>query len=174
MTVAGQTPPSSTLNGSAIAESSFGHAPSPGENATAITQSHFTLLYIEDNASNLRLIERVLATQRPLIKLLSATRGLVGIAAAIEHQPDLVLLDLQLPDLDGHEVLARLQGDPRTSAIPVVMISADATPAQSVRVTAMGARHYLTKPLDIRRFLLVIDETLSGTSAGAKPPHRFE
>jgi CheY-like chemotaxis protein len=126
----------------------------------------FTLLYIEDNASNLRLIERVLATQRPLIKLLSATRGLSGIAAAVEHQPDLVLLDLQLPDLDGHEVLARLQCDPRTCAIPVVMISADATGVQMERVMARGARCYLTKPLDIRQFLAVVDEMIAANRPG--------
>ncbi len=134
-----------------------------------MAQSPSTLLYIEDNASNLRLIERVLATQRPLIKLLRATQGASGIASALEHQPDLVLLDLQLPDLDGGEVLQRLQRDPHTSSIPVVMLSADATISQSARIMAMGARNYLTKPLDIRRFLSVVDEILVATRVGAKP-----
>lgn len=159
--------PNSILNGSALAlESPSGHAACPGESSTAIAPLPFTLLYIEDNASNLRLIERVLATQRPLIKLLSATRGLSGIAAAVEHQPDIVLLDLQLPDLDGHEVLARLQCDPRTCAIPVIMISADATGAQMERIMARGARCYLTKPLDIRQFLSVVDEMVVANRAG--------
>jgi CheY-like chemotaxis protein len=142
--------------------------PAFGEKERAMAQAPSTLLYIEDNPSNLRLIERVLAAQRPLIKLLSANQGTSGIASALAHQPDLVLLDLQLPDLDGGEVLDRLQSDPHTSAIPVVMISADATGAQRDRIMALGARNYLTKPLDIRQLLLVIDE-LIGSTASAKP-----
>jgi CheY-like chemotaxis protein len=141
-------------------------AATPTEKETVIAELPATLLYIEDNASNLRLIELVLAGQRPLIKLLSANRGTSGLALAIEHQPDLILLDLQLPDLGGGEVLERLQKDPHTSAIPVVMISADATAAQIARIMAMGARNYLTKPLDLPQLLFVIDEILSAPAHG--------
>ena len=70
------------------------------------------------------------------------------------------LLDVNLPDIEGHEVLSRLQSDPATSSIPVVVISADAMQGQVDRLLAAGARAYLTKPLDVRRFLEVLDETL--------------
>jgi PAS domain S-box-containing protein len=118
-----------------------------------------TVLYIEDNFSNLRVVEHLLA-RRPSITLLSATHGLEGLERAREHRPDLVLLDLHLPDLDGHDALLRLHGDPVTADIPVVIVSADATPRQIRRLLAAGARDYLTKPLDIARVLALIDEIL--------------
>jgi CheY-like chemotaxis protein len=75
--------------------------------------------------------------------------------------PDLVLLDFNLPDIDGHEVLECLKSDPRCSSIPVIMVSADATSRQKERLLAAGAVEYLTKPLDIKKFLTVIDVTLA-------------
>jgi CheY-like chemotaxis protein len=118
-----------------------------------------TLLYVEDNLSNLRLIERILES-RPQVKLLSAMQGRLGLDLARQHRPDLILLDLHLPDMSGEEVLHQLREDPRTDDIAVVVISADATPGQVSRLIAAGALTYLTKPLDVRRFLEVIDETL--------------
>jgi PAS domain S-box-containing protein len=118
-----------------------------------------TLLYVEDNLSNLRLIERILAN-RPQVKLLSAMQGRLGLDLARQHRPDLILLDLHLPDMSGEEVLHQLREDPRTRAIAVVVISADATPGQVSRLIDAGALAYLTKPLDVRRFLEVIDATL--------------
>jgi CheY-like chemotaxis protein len=144
-------------------------AAAPTEKETAKSQLPPTLLYIEDNALNFRLIELVLEGQRPLIKLLGANRGRSGIASAVEHQPDLILLDLQLPDLGGGEVLEQLQKDPRTAAIPVVMISADATAAQIERILALGARNYLTKPLSLTQLLSVIDEILPAANVPQKP-----
>jgi CheY-like chemotaxis protein/anti-sigma regulatory factor (Ser/Thr protein kinase) len=128
-----------------------GRAPAPGATGT--------ILYIEDNLANLRLIERVLA-RRPGITLLSAMQGRLGLALAREHRPGLVLLDLQLPDVPGHEVLRHLRGDPRTRHIPVVVLSADATPGQTERILAAGARAYLTKPLDVKALLGMLDEAL--------------
>jgi PAS domain S-box-containing protein len=116
-----------------------------------------TLLYIEDNLSNLTLIEHVLEG-RSAIKLISAMQGLLGLELAVRHQPDLILLDIHLPDITGVEVLARLRTEPRTRAIPVVVLSADATKGQVDRLMAVGANDYLTKPLDVDRFLKVIDE----------------
>jgi signal transduction histidine kinase len=136
----------------------------PGKRGREVIQTRGTLLYIEDNVSNVRLIERVLSAQRPAIKLLTANDGASGLAAAMEHKPDLVLLDLHLPDLSGDQVLERLSANPRTSLIPVVMVSADATAAQIDRLLAAGADHYLTKPLDIRKCLSVIDEVLAGNT----------
>jgi CheY-like chemotaxis protein len=72
-----------------------------------------------------------------------------------------VLLDLNLPDVQGDEVLQRLGEDPRTREIPVVVISADATPGQIQRLKAAGARDYLTKPIEVQRFVEVVDEYLN-------------
>ena len=92
-------------------------------------EGDFNVLYIEDNLSNLRLLE-VLLTCRPEVTLLAAMQGSVGLDLARQHQPDLILLDLNLPDMSGKEVLARLQQSALTSDIPVIIISADATPPQ--------------------------------------------
>ncbi|MEA3210295.1 MAG: hypothetical protein QOE70_3352 [Chthoniobacter sp.] len=115
-----------------------------------------TLLYIEDNLSNLRLVERILA-RRPKVTLLSAMQGSIGLELARQHQPDLVLIDLHLPDLQGDEILRQLRADPRTEQMPIVMISADATATQIERLRAAGANDYLTKPIDVRKFLALVD-----------------
>jgi len=118
-----------------------------------------TVLYVEDNPSNLRLVERVLA-ERGGVRLLTATHGQPVHDLACQHQPDLILLDQHLPDLAGEEVLRRLQADPDTAAVPVVVVSADATAGQIQRLLAAGASHYLTKPLDVAEFLEVVDQLL--------------
>ena len=118
-----------------------------------------TLLYVEDNMANLTLIERALS-RRPDITLLSAMQGRIGLELARQREPDLILLDLHLPDLPGEDFLRHLRGDPVTRDIPVVVLSADATPGQRQRLLAAGARAYLTKPLDMRVFFQLIDETL--------------
>ncbi|MEA3210712.1 MAG: hypothetical protein QOE70_3769 [Chthoniobacter sp.] len=118
-----------------------------------------TLLYIEDNASNLRLVTRILA-RRPAIRLLSAETGTLGLKMAREERPDLILLDLNLPDLNGDRVLERLRADPRTSGTPVVMLSADDLPGQRELMLAAGARAFLTKPVEVRILLGVLDQFL--------------
>jgi signal transduction histidine kinase/ActR/RegA family two-component response regulator len=117
-----------------------------------------TLLYIEDNLSNLRLLERVLAG-RP-VKLLVAMHGELGLELAREHRPDLILLDLHLPGMIGEEVLNRLREVPATASIPVVILSADATPGRIKRLLAAGVEAYLTKPLQVEAFLELIDGIL--------------
>jgi two-component system, sensor histidine kinase and response regulator len=124
------------------------------------------ILYIEDNLSNLTLVEQMLAEQ-PGIELLTAMRGGLGLDMARQHSPDLILLDLHLPDLRGHEVLARLRQEKGTRDIPVIVISADATAGQIQRLLAAGARSYLTKPLDLGEFFRVIDETLRSRQSEA-------
>jgi PAS domain S-box-containing protein len=121
-----------------------------------------TVLYIEDNASNVRLVERVLKQWRPGIRLLNANDGQVGIDMAVRHKPDLIFLDLHLPDTPGEEVLRRLWADTRTREIPVAVLSADATLSQSRRLLAAGATAYLTKPLDVTRLLALLDERFTG------------
>ncbi len=123
------------------------------------------VLYIEDNLSNLRLIERLLV-HRPEVRLIPAMQGSLGLQLAREHRPDLILLDLQLPDLSGSEVLRRLQEAPETRNTPVVIISADATPGQIDRLLAAGAWRYLTKPLDVKKLLALLDEALARPEAG--------
>jgi PAS domain S-box-containing protein len=119
-----------------------------------------SILYIEDNRANLALIEELFSSY-PEITLHSAARGLEGVANAKETLPDLILLDLHLPDLSGEEVLVHLRGDTRTRSIPVVVISADATPRQIERLTARGAREYLTKPIDLDRLVSVLTTALT-------------
>jgi CheY-like chemotaxis protein len=118
------------------------------------------VLCIEDNLSNLRLVERVVR-QRPGVRLLSAAQGQAGVAMAREHKPDLILLDLHLPDISGDEVLRQLHQHESTSDIPVAVISADATPGRIQRLLDSGVNDYLTKPLDVRQFLRLLDEHLS-------------
>jgi PAS domain S-box-containing protein len=127
-----------------------------------------TVLYIEDNPSNIKLVETILR-ERPEVTLLVAQQGRLGIELAREHMPALVLLDLNLPDLSGEEVLRRLRGDPRTAGIAVVMVSADATSGQLARRRSPGAEGYLTKPFQIEQLLAVIDAPAAerGFEAGA-------
>lgn len=124
------------------------------------TASRGLVLYIEDNLANFKLIEQVLA-RRPGISVIPAMQGRLGLQLARDHQPDLILLDLHLPDMEGDEVLARLLRDPMTASIPVIVASADATHRQIERLVRMGARAYLTKPIDVRRLLELVDELLS-------------
>jgi CheY-like chemotaxis protein len=123
-----------------------------------------TVLYVEDNLSNSLLMETVFAT-RPGIKLLTAMQGRMGLDLAREHMPDLILLDLHLPDMHGDEVLRQLRADRKTKDIPVAIVSADATPGQIERLLAAGARSYLTKPLDIKNLLAFVDETSAQVKA---------
>ncbi len=120
-----------------------------------------TILYIEDNVSNVRLVERLLTRRRPGVTLLHASDGAIGISMALEHKPDLIFLDLHLPDTPGDEVLRRLWEDTRTRDIPVAILTADATVGQSRRLIATGAKAYLTKPLDVSKILALIDERLT-------------
>ena len=117
-----------------------------------------TLLYIEDNLSNLRLVERILA-RRPEVTLISAMQGRLGLELARQHSPDLILLDLHLPDMQGDEILRQLRAEPGTAHLPIVMISADATTPQIERLRAGGATDYLTKPIDVGKFLNLVDAT---------------
>lgn len=124
-----------------------------------------TILYIEDNLSNLKLVERIL-TRRPGFRLMSAMQGGLGLDLAREHHPDLILLDVNLPDMGGGEVLGHLRKDTRTKSIPVVVISADAMMSQIERLLAAGAQAYLTKPIDVHKFLEVLDQILQPLDGG--------
>jgi CheY-like chemotaxis protein len=127
-----------------------------------------TILYVEDNPSNVQLVSRILAL-RPEITLVVAMQGSLGIDLAREHDPILILLDLNLPDLSGEEVLRRLKRDPRTTDTPVVVISAAASPGQRERLRARGATDYLSKPFDVKALLALVDESATDHEAAEAP-----
>jgi signal transduction histidine kinase/ActR/RegA family two-component response regulator len=123
-----------------------------------------TVLHIEDNLANVELVERVLA-QRPEVTVVAAMQGRMGVDLARRHHPVLVLLDLNLVDLPGIEVLQTLRDDPTTADIPVAIVSADAMPRQVQRLLSSGAVDYLTKPIDIHRLLALVDDAVARAKA---------
>jgi PAS domain S-box-containing protein len=120
---------------------------------------HRRLLYVEDNALNAEVMRGVLA-QRPGLELEVAPTVAAGLKALRERPPALLLLDWQLPDGDGLGLLARLHEMGGTPP-PVVIVSANAQPEQIAQARAAGALHYLTKPLDVRELLALVDELLA-------------
>ncbi len=138
---------------------------------SAQTQAETTpaamLLYIEDNPSNLQVVKSLLARERSHWQLLSADEGSSGLELARQFQPALILLDLQLPGMQGEEVLAVLRRDPGTRQIPVIVLSADATERSRERLLAAGANAYLTKPLDLEGLLTLADQTLLAAAGQA-------
>jgi signal transduction histidine kinase/ActR/RegA family two-component response regulator len=139
----------------AEAAADLGAAPQPEPEQVEQTGHDLTVLYIEDNVSNLQLVERVM--QRRGIALISAMRPQLGLDLAGEHRPDLILLDLHLPDMPGQEVFRRLRANAKTAGIPVVVLSADARPNLISRMLDDGVRAFLTKPLDVKQLLELID-----------------
>jgi PAS domain S-box-containing protein len=135
----------------------FGADQAPGESLEGLGSR--TILYIEDNPANGRLVARALAGHADL-RLFLALQGSRGLELAKAHQPDLILLDLHLPDMEGRAVLDRLRADPETADLPVVILSADATQRHVPELLAAGASTYLTKPLNIPDFLEVVNRHL--------------
>ena len=123
----------------------------------ASSNGNLRVLYVEDSEPNFRLVESVLV-DRPGTDLIWAETGQKALDVARSQNPQLVLLDLDLPDIHGRRVLQELQAQPETAKIPVIVISADATPSQIERMLTAGARNYITKPFEIRRFLCMFDE----------------
>lgn len=116
-----------------------------------------TVLHVEDNPVNITLVERVLA-RRPGVRLLTATRADTGLRVACEAQPDLILLDLNLPDASGQDLLRRLRAEPATRDVPVVVVSGHTPAENGASLRGLGIREYLTKPIDIGRLLELVDE----------------
>lgn len=135
-----------------------------GASAGEVDLGRCRILYIEDNLSNVELVRRVLVGAGDP-ELLSATNGRHGIELAYSELPDVILLDLHLPDIDGDIVLRQLRADQRTRDIPVVIMSADAVPAQEERLRRAGAAAYVTKPFDIETFLAELSHLVTRGSS---------
>jgi CheY-like chemotaxis protein len=144
--------PHSEDQGSDSGQTEYGSLPQ-----TMINEKTGTILYIEDNASSTELVAQILADHRTSIHFVSCTKGAQAVSLAIEYAPDLILLDLDLPDIQGFDVIKLLQAEEKTKAIPVVVVSADAMPPQVEKMIKAGSKAYLTKPLDIMAFLDVVD-----------------
>jgi PAS domain S-box-containing protein len=137
------------------------YQPPPSDSFSVHTEGEprARVLYVEDNLPNLRLIEQVLA-RRYRVEMIPTLQGSLALDLARQHLPDLILLDLHLPDIPGEEVLQRLQADPSTSEIPVIVVTADATPQSRSRLMSSGAFGFATKPIHVSRFLELVQEAL--------------
>ena len=118
-----------------------------------------TLLYVEDNPANLKLVEQLIA-RRPDMRLLSARDGNTGIELARAHQPEVILMDINLPGISGIEALKILREDPPTAHIPVVALSANAMPRDIEKGLQAGFFRYLTKPIKVNEFMDTLEEAL--------------
>ena len=127
---------------------------------TAIHNQEGIVLYIEDNMPNIELVQEIIDTKRNGIKLVIHMRGNGALEKAIEVKPSLILLDLNLPDKHGRDILLELKANEVTKQIPVIVISADAMPNQISILKAAGADNYLTKPIEVKSFLAAIDSII--------------
>jgi signal transduction histidine kinase/AmiR/NasT family two-component response regulator len=126
-----------------------------------------TLLYVEDNPANLRLIEHLIAF-RPDLRLLSAADAELGLELARVHQPEVILMDINLPGMSGNEALLVLHGDARTAHIPVIALSANAMPRAVAESMACGFFRYLIKPIVIDEFFDALDSALQAARSGRR------
>jgi PAS domain S-box-containing protein len=124
-----------------------------------------TVLYIEDNAANLRLVEYILSRLGE-ITMISAPLGRTGLELARTARPDLILLDLHLPDIGGDEVAMKLRADERTSTIPIIVLSADAYASQRRRLLRIGVDEYVTKPFKVAEMLDIVERFVTRPAGG--------
>jgi CheY-like chemotaxis protein len=143
------------------------------DDAAVLAQPHLTreaglhtLLYVEDNPANLKLVEQIIA-RHPDMRLLTAVNGNDGIEVARGSQPDVILMDINLPDINGFEALKILLSDPITAHIPVVAISANAMPRDIRKGLEAGFLRYITKPIKVNEFMDALNDALD--FAGIKP-----
>jgi CheY-like chemotaxis protein len=118
-----------------------------------------TLLYVEDNPANLKLVERIIA-RHPNIVLLTAVNGNSGIEIARASMPEVILMDINLPGINGFDALKILRADPATAHIPVIAISANAMPRDIKKGLELGFLRYITKPIKVDEFMEALDVAL--------------
>jgi CheY-like chemotaxis protein len=128
-----------------------------------------TLLYVEDNPANLKLVEQLIA-RRPDMRLLVATDGDLGVQLARSNQPEVILMDINLPGISGIEALKILREDPATAHIPVVALSANAMPRDIEKGLQAGFFRYLTKPIRVNEFMNTLDVALKFAAEGHGQP----
>ena len=145
-----------------------GYDGAPGEAHASSSVGH--VLYIEDNRANIDLVQRAFE-QLSGIRLTIAMEGHLGLELARSQRPDLILLDLHLPDTDGEKVLAALRADERTASLPVIVLTADATPGRRERLQNAGANGYLTKPLDLKRLFELLHTHLASAQPAEDNQH---
>jgi PAS domain S-box-containing protein len=139
----------------------------PTADAKAVpSERHYTVLYIEDNPANLRVVQAIFRRYQET-SLLSASTGAFGLELARRYRPDVILLDIHLPDIDGYAVLELLRSDPSTRNLPVIAVSADAMPPDIERGRRAGFRGYLTKPLNVDQLLSTIQQYLPTATLSA-------
>jgi CheY-like chemotaxis protein len=124
----------------------------------------YTVLYIEDNPANIRLVAQILG-KNPQLRLITAHTPELGLELASIRHPELILLDINLPGMDGYQMLSVLRSLDSMKQTPVIAISANATPHDIERGLAAGFDEYITKPIDIRHFLEAVDRLLPDASA---------
>lgn len=122
-----------------------------------------TILIVEDNDKNMKLARDVL--QAKGYRTLEAVNGTDGVALALAHRPDLVLMDIQLPDINGVEAFTRIRAHPETAHIPVVAFTASVTPMDRSRITDAGFQGFISKPINLKEFLETIRRTLEGAAS---------
>lgn len=123
-----------------------------------VNNKQLKLLYIEDNPTNLKLVKMLLGKSRPDLELIFAPSSQLGLELAFSHQPNLVLLDINLPDLNGYDILEQLRKNPLTENIAIIAMTANATKSDIEKGLKVGFNAYLTKPLDISLFHKIINQ----------------
>jgi len=136
------------------------NAERPAENHRHEEGEPTTVLYVEDNPANLKLVEEIISF-RPDLKLLSAPDGHLGLELARAHQPDIILMDINLPGMNGIDAVKLLANDPRTAHIPVIALTANAMPRDVEKGLAAGFFRYLIKPINIDEFTEAINSTMA-------------
>jgi CheY-like chemotaxis protein len=129
-----------------------------------------TVLYVEDNPANLKLVEQLIA-RRPDMRLLSAVNGSLGVSLAREQQPQVILMDINLPGISGIDALKILREDPATSHIPIIALSANAMQRDIDKGLQAGFFWYLTKPIKVNEFMDVLDAALEFADKAVRPNH---
>jgi PAS domain S-box-containing protein len=132
-----------------------------------------TLLYVEDNPANLELVEQLVA-RRADLRLLSAPDADVGIALARAYQPEVILMDINLPGISGLQAMQILRADPATAHIPIIALSANAVPGDVEKSLQAGFFNYLTKPIRVDRFMDALDVALKFSSTVSARPAQKE
>ncbi len=126
------------------------------------------MLYIDDNPASIKLMTSLLA-ELPDVRVLTAPLGAMGVELAVAHRPDIVIVDIQLPDINGYEALARLRMAPETRRIPVIALSGDAMPHDVERGRRAGFVEYLTKPFRVAELLSTLGQVLGSDGSVREP-----